>query len=198
MERFDAAVHNDDALPEIEKFNYLFSLLSDEALRCISGMDLTADNYCAARDKLKKRFGNSNRVIRAHVRELLNLQINGSYDKKSLRAFVDAVSSHTRSLTSLEVTSDKYSCILSPIILSRLPQKLKEEWTKHDVDEECTLDELIDFLERAAASMEYCSEFSNSKSDSQSTSKPVKSFCLKSRSIKCETVFTMQGAASCR
>ena len=151
----------------MEKFNYLFGLLSCEAARCVAGMDLTAGNYNRAREKLEKRFCNKNRVIRAHVRELLSAQLGGTYNKESLREFVDVVTSHVRSLASLEVTSDAYGCVLSPIILSRMPYKLKEGWTRRDVDEECDLDELLSFLEQQATSMEYCAELTSSGSDRQ-------------------------------
>ena len=42
---FTAAIHNLVSLTNVEKFNYLRSLLVEEALHCISGLPLTNDNY---------------------------------------------------------------------------------------------------------------------------------------------------------
>ena len=44
-ESFESAVHNNDDLSDIEKFNYLTSLLERSAREAVSGLALTAANY---------------------------------------------------------------------------------------------------------------------------------------------------------
>ena len=58
----------------IDKFNYLVSLLEESALRSIKGLATTEENYQAALDILRERFGNSQQIISAHMDELLKLQ----------------------------------------------------------------------------------------------------------------------------
>ena len=55
----------------IDKFNYLVSLLEESALRSIKGLATTEENYQAALDILRERFGNSQQIISAHMDELL-------------------------------------------------------------------------------------------------------------------------------
>ena len=54
---FQTVVHNNEQLSDIEKFNYLNSLLQHTARESISGFALTAANYQQAIALLKKRFG---------------------------------------------------------------------------------------------------------------------------------------------
>ena len=55
---FRSAVHENPELNNIDKFNYLKSLLSGSAAATIAGLPLTSDNYGAAIELLTKRFEN--------------------------------------------------------------------------------------------------------------------------------------------
>ena len=67
---FETAVHNNTQLSEIEKFNYLNSLLEHTAKEAISGFSLTAANYHQAISVLKKRFGGKQQVVDKHLEVL--------------------------------------------------------------------------------------------------------------------------------
>ncbi|XP_077869631.1 uncharacterized protein LOC144361539, partial [Saccoglossus kowalevskii] len=53
---FDAAVHNDSSLDDVQKFQYLRAHLCGEAARTIDGLPLTNTNYIHALDLLTKRY----------------------------------------------------------------------------------------------------------------------------------------------
>ena len=55
---YESAIHRDDELTDVDKFNYLRSLLERTALEAIAGLTLSAMNYQEAVELLKKRFGN--------------------------------------------------------------------------------------------------------------------------------------------
>ncbi|GIY68034.1 hypothetical protein CEXT_202871 [Caerostris extrusa] len=55
--QYEAAIHENENLQDIEKFNYLKSLLTDSAATAISGLPLTPENYRKAVEILKERFG---------------------------------------------------------------------------------------------------------------------------------------------
>lgn len=44
-DRFSAAVHNNDGVSKVDKFNYLKSLVEGQAASVIEGLSLTNDNY---------------------------------------------------------------------------------------------------------------------------------------------------------
>ncbi len=55
---YRAAIHDNPELSNIEKFNYLRSLVSHSALDAISGLTLTDSNHVEAIEVLQKRFVN--------------------------------------------------------------------------------------------------------------------------------------------
>jgi hypothetical protein len=60
---FNSAVHTNQFLSNIDKFNHLNSLLEGQAKRSIQGLALTEQNYQAAIDILLQRFGCQQLVI---------------------------------------------------------------------------------------------------------------------------------------
>uniref|UniRef100_A8NZQ5 Gag protein n=1 Tax=Brugia malayi TaxID=6279 RepID=A8NZQ5_BRUMA len=53
---FNAAVHT-QAIPEIQKLNYLYSCLKGKALQAISGYDIAPENYEVIRKLLNEKYG---------------------------------------------------------------------------------------------------------------------------------------------
>ena len=56
---YESAVHKNDDLTDVDKFNYLRSLLERTAHEAISGLTLSSANYREAINILQKRFGNN-------------------------------------------------------------------------------------------------------------------------------------------
>lgn len=72
---FESSIHNNQELSDVDKFNYLYTLLEGPALEAISGLKLTAANYSEAIAVLRKRFGNKQQIITKHMDALLNLKL---------------------------------------------------------------------------------------------------------------------------
>ena len=74
---FYSAVHANKSLSEIDKFNYLRSLLEVEgqASSAIAGLQLTAGNYTEAIDILRSRYGNKQIIISGYMDTLLKLPV---------------------------------------------------------------------------------------------------------------------------
>ena len=72
-ESFESAVHKNVYLSNIDKFNYLLSLLEGNALLAIKGLAVTDGNYQTAISILQERFGKLQQIISAHMDELLKL-----------------------------------------------------------------------------------------------------------------------------
>ena len=64
---FQSAVNNNEQPFEIEKFNYLNSILECLAREAVSGFALTTANYHEANSTLKKRFGGKQHIIDKHL-----------------------------------------------------------------------------------------------------------------------------------
>ena len=154
---FKSSIHDNTTLSEIDKFNYLRSFLERSAREAIAGLTLTGPNYNEAVSILEKRFGNKQQIISRHMELLLNLEpVTASYQLRNLRRLYDSVETHVRSLRSLGVDSATYGTLLSPVLLSKLPQELRLIVSRQasNVDLDKLLEEMekeIDARERAQA-----------------------------------------------
>ena len=57
-ETFQAPVHQNESLSDVEKFTYLQGFLGGYAEKCIEGIALSKENYKEALQLLEERFGN--------------------------------------------------------------------------------------------------------------------------------------------
>ena len=122
---FVSSAHTNSELSDIDRFNYLHSLLEGPAADAVSGLSLTTANYTEAIAILKKRFGNRQQVVSKHMDLLLELEgVTSLREFKRLRHLYDQVEGHVRSLKCLGITPESYGTLLSPILMKKLPQEL--------------------------------------------------------------------------
>ena len=120
---YQTAIHNNEQRTDIEKFNYLNSLLESSAREAISGFSLTAANYREAISLLKKRFGVKQHVVDKHLEELFNIELVVSANNvHGLRRLLDTVTSHIHSLSVQPATHASTFC---PKLLTKLPNELR-------------------------------------------------------------------------
>jgi len=101
---FQSSVDGNSGLSNIDKFNYLRSLLEGSASEAVSGLKLTAPNYAEAISILKKRFGNKQQIINKHMENLLGVDsIVSQRNLRGLRHLHDTIESQIRGLRSLQL-----------------------------------------------------------------------------------------------
>ena len=144
-DQFKVTVHDSD-LPVIFKFSYLLSLLHGEAQQAVQGLSMTTHHYNIACQILEDRFGWKERIIFTHVQKLLHGTIPSNFSVSILWKLYDDLLTHTRSLESLGIDGDKYGVILMSLILSRLPQDIRLEWSRETKGKENDLKFLLEFL----------------------------------------------------
>ena len=123
---FEATVHENEILSEIEESSYLKGFLGGAAERCIDGIPLTKYNYSVATSLLHERYGNKQLIIATHMSKLLKLEkVKNGRSSKEVRDFFDKIEGHVRSLVSMGVHAEHYGPLLIPIVLDRLPDNIK-------------------------------------------------------------------------
>ena len=140
---YESAIHNNDAITKVDKFNYLTSLLEGTALRAVQGLTLTNVNYDNAIEILHDRFGRPQQVIAAHMDEILKIQTCNGEKLSSLRYIYDKICVHVRSLASLGVSSQQYGSLLIPIIMSKLPNDIRLQIARKAPKETWKIDDLL-------------------------------------------------------
>ena len=71
---FESSIQDNSELYDVDRFNYLHSLLEGTTADAISGLSLTSTNYAEAIALLKKRFGNRQQIVKKHMEQLLALE----------------------------------------------------------------------------------------------------------------------------
>ncbi|XP_061168132.1 uncharacterized protein LOC133177057 [Saccostrea echinata] len=122
---FDSAIHSNNTLTEVQKFNYLKSLVEGEASNTIAGFALTHSNYNRAIELLHERFGQKHKIIQSYMQALLELPAPKN-NLTSLRHFHDQVETYVRGLESYGQAQETYGSLLVPVILNKLPSELRK------------------------------------------------------------------------
>ena len=65
-----SAIHNSSELIDVQKFTYLRSYLTDAALKSVSGLKLTNENYGKALTILKECYENKQAIVSTHTENL--------------------------------------------------------------------------------------------------------------------------------
>ena len=142
---FESSIHHHPDLSDIDKFNYLCTLLEGTASEAISGLKLTSTNYREA----ITRFGNKCQIITKHMDLLLNIEpITFQHNLKGLRHLYDTVESQVRSLKALGVSADSYGSMLGSVFMNKLPEELGLIISRHVRENEWTLEAIMNVTER--------------------------------------------------
>lgn len=152
---YESAVHLNRALYDMDKFNYLRSLLERSAYDAIAGLTLSSANYGEAIEILKKRFGNKQMIISRHMEVLLNLSpVPGEHDLRGLCRLYNEVETNVRSLKALGVERDSYGTMLTSVLLTKLPSEVKLIITRKISDKNLDLETLLTILEEELVARE--------------------------------------------
>ena len=165
-QQFKSCVDDLD-FPTIAKFNYLLSCLKGEARTVIEGMPVVEENYRSAMEMLEERYGRKELIVFSHVQELLAINV-----PEQLTKFRDILNVHVRSLAAQGITSDKFGVILTPIIVSKLPEEIRLEWSRDSEGKEDDLDHLLKFLDSEINRRERCRSFGTLQPNSQAEKQP--------------------------
>ena len=146
---FNSAVHTNDRLSEIDKFNYLRSLLDGSAYEAIAGLALSAANYGEAVEILKKRFGNRQLIISKHMESLLSISaVTSDSHLRDLRRLYDQSEANIRSLRALGVEPESYGAMLSSVLLSKLPPDIRLIVSRKVSADDLDMDSLLETFEQ--------------------------------------------------
>ncbi|CAH2088667.1 unnamed protein product [Euphydryas editha] len=88
FDTFNALIHNSSSITETEKFHYLVSSLSGDALSVVKAFPLTHEHYTSAYQALCARYKNKRDLAFTCWRDILNIEFNCK-DAKEFRKSLD-------------------------------------------------------------------------------------------------------------
>ena len=125
IETFDAAIDSQESLSTIETFFYWTRHLEEPAADCVRGFSLKSKSYIA-REFLRERFGNTQVIISAHMKDFLNLSKLNNNSVVKLTSFFNAIESNLQSLMTMGPNLSHYGPLLMPVILESLPGSTRQ------------------------------------------------------------------------
>ena len=114
---------------------------SGRCSRDYSRVPLSERNYLHAVNILHDRFGQTHKLVAAHMQSLLNIP-KPSNTLNSLCTFHNTIESHSRGLFSLGKLEETYGDLLVPIILSELPSDTRQNLARESTTPEWTFPQL--------------------------------------------------------
>ncbi|XP_055604125.1 uncharacterized protein LOC129752361 [Uranotaenia lowii] len=144
---FQSLIHNNDQLSPIDKFTYLRSSVTDEALQEISSIELTAANYQVAWNVLEKRYENKKLIVKAHLDALFAIEPIRREHSESLNRLISDFDKNLQMLDKIGEKTESWSTLLAHMVSMRLDPVTLRQWeTHHNSKEVPTYANLMNFL----------------------------------------------------
>lgn len=99
---FYSMIHENTALPMIQKMHYLKAALRNKAADVISALEMSAENYLEALAMLDERYDNQRVIVQKHIKAMFEHPILHKENHADLRQLLDTVSKHLRALKVLK------------------------------------------------------------------------------------------------
>ena len=141
-------MHDNEAIPKVDKFNYLNSLLEGTAYKTVQGLPLTESNYDSAVAMLKDRFGDPQQIICTHMEGLMKVANCVNERPSSLRVVFDKIMVHIQGLEALDVTSEQYGSFLIPVIMAKLPNDIRLRIARETGKEVWKIDNVLKIIKQ--------------------------------------------------
>ena len=156
---YEATIHNNNSLGNIDKFNYLRAQLRNDAKEAITGLETTDANYQVAIDILKERYGKKQLIINAHYSKLKEMPVSPTYYEK-LQSTYDNIEKHLRSLEALGEQVE--SNLMMSLIQSKFPKHVLARLEEYkNSDEPWTVKNLRKELKKYITAQEIGNKLTN-------------------------------------
>ena len=139
---FQAIVHENSYLSNVEKFYYLKSYLQNEPLQVVANLQVTNDNYPTAWSLLTDRYENKQLIVYNYIKALFDCPNVSKESYTDLRNLYDLFNKNLRSLNSLGQNTQNWDTLIVYLIVNKFDAVTRREWESHTIASE--LPTLID------------------------------------------------------
>lgn len=176
FDTFNALIHNSTSLSDTEKFHYLISSLSGEALSVVKTFPMTHEHYRSAYEALTARYKSKRDLAFTCWRDILHINFkcnNGHEFRKSL----DLMEENLCILKTINLPVSQWDFILVYHILSKLDSDIRRDFEeKYSEYELPSYEQLKGFLQSKCEALlrdTHFSESSKTKSFQKISSVPT-------------------------
>ena len=160
---------NNSSIPDIQKFNYLKSVLSGEALQLVAHIPLSTSNYKVALKSLRERYNVKRLIINSHIDKILQLKPLVNESAVELQKLV-AFEENLMALDALNVKGRDPNLIR--FLWQKLDEESRKQWELHCPGTNLeTIDEFKDFINKRVRALEsYIDPSTHTKGSQKTTS----------------------------
>lgn len=155
---FDSLIHQNSSLSDVEKFQYLRTLLKGNALKLIENLHLSASNYFVAYDTIKRRYEDKRLKANYYMKQIQDFKGIPSDSPSNLQAFLLAFKTNVEALRALKLP-DLSDFMLFHKALSNLDsnsrQLFETEFAKSDIP---SFDDLMTFVSERLKISSLCTD----------------------------------------
>ncbi|XP_071057047.1 uncharacterized protein [Onthophagus taurus] len=169
---FNALVHENNKLSEVQKFIYLVSSLKDAAAEVVQSLEVSSENYPVALELLNERFENKKIIVNSHVRGIFELENVIKDAPKSLRQFLDGFLKHFRALKALKLPVEHWDVPMVYLLTKKLDNNTRRLWEQSVSQDIPNLNEFTDFIKNRCQILETIAQ--SNKTLDKDYSKPYK------------------------
>ncbi|GFR03285.1 integrase catalytic domain-containing protein [Trichonephila clavata] len=173
-------------LPTIDKHVFLRGYLDAEAKRLVDGISITADTYTMAKEILKSKYGNKDKIIQAHLDYLENLTPIKDLSPSALNELYIDCNRRLQALDALGEKKQSYGRILAPKILRAFPHEICRNWVVYAKREnlaDSDVTKLMKFLSEEVEGTITANNIKGSLVPSYPIKSPLENFNVHSKSI---------------
>ena len=121
------------SVPAITKFAYLRELLCDKLKRTVEALPYTREGYNRAKAILLERYGKESEIIKAYVKEILELSHIPTANVKRIHEFSEKLICNVQSLQTLKKLSEVDEAVT--MTLDKLPA-IRGDLVRNDINSE--------------------------------------------------------------
>lgn len=151
---FKSMIIDCNDVTDVDRFRFLKSCLTGNALQSISKMEASNDNFQIAWGALVDRYENKALIFQSHVNEIIQVSATKKESACDLREMLDKVKAHHRALSSLGNMENLADNLLICLISSKLDQNTVMKWEETTSKEIPTWIDFTAFLEKRACTLE--------------------------------------------
>ncbi|XP_055527692.1 uncharacterized protein LOC129720263 [Wyeomyia smithii] len=146
---FLSLVHSSATLSTIQKFYYLRSSLSGEALKLIQTIPISNEQYPVAWQTLVTHFQNPRRLKRTYVQSLFDFPCLKRETATELHTLIEKFQTNVKILKQLGENTEHWDVLLIHILSTRLDNVTRRDWEEYDeANQAVKFSQLIEFLQR--------------------------------------------------
>ncbi|XP_055604588.1 uncharacterized protein LOC129752832 [Uranotaenia lowii] len=144
---FNSLIHSNNHLSAMDKFTYLRSALTGEALQEVGSIEITAANYEVAWAALTSRYENRKLIVKTYLDALFNAEVMRKESYDELSKLIGDFDNNIQMLAKVGESSDGWSTLLVYMACARLDPLTLGHWeTYHNSREVPKFKELMRFL----------------------------------------------------